>query len=159
MRDKLNREIPFVNAVFQVLEGNAKIEDAIHLLQAAEQHNNIKIVHAKFEELDLPDAPEELYEELIEGNFYSFLSETHLLLSPSWQYDSYSLLLPGGYTWTATNRAWGQTLATWANSAAWAGRDDWDYVAFYGGYTLDIIESYEQWQEVALKVIHMKWQQ
>jgi len=154
MSVQLNRAIPFVDAICRIREGKAHEIEAVGLLLQAEQKHGVMLVRPAVE--GLLDAPENLYHAFIEGNFFSFLTETNLVLSHASAYDEITLFLPGGYTWSATWRAWGATLADWANQAAWGGKTDWQYMDFYVGYPLDHFRDFEPWQDVVLRVIEAK---
>ena len=93
---------------------------------------------------------------LIEGNFFAFLSETHLVFSHASEYDKISLLLPGGLTWSASWRALGTMLAEWANQARWVDKVDWCYMDFYGGIADDQIHGIEARQDTVMQVIEAK---
>jgi len=154
MPTQLNRATPFVDVICRIQEGQAQEIEAVEILLQAEQRHNITHVRPAVE--GLLDAPEELYHALIEGNFFSFLTETHLVLSHASPYDEITLLLPGGYIWSATWRAWGATLADWANQSGWGGKVDWRYMDFYTGYPSDYFHDFEPWQDVVLHVIEAK---
>jgi hypothetical protein len=155
MAYQLDRNIPFVDSVFRIIEGVGSEEEAVHILAEAEQRYEVYLIQPPLEGTParLPDA---LYSTAIEGSFFVFMAETHLLFSPTWYYDNLTLVLPGGYTWDATHRAWGDRLADWANMFCWCARDDWDYVPFYLGYIIDMIADFEAWQEVAWRIVGLK---
>jgi hypothetical protein len=149
----LERVIPFVDAVFHVLEHNAPLDDAVAILRAAENQHQIQLLTPPSSSaLQVTDAQ---YGALVEGHFYAFVSETHLVLPASW-YDEITIQLPYGYIYTATWRAYGQMLATWANRIRWLGAGDWHYMDFYKGPDDTVIEGYQAWAETAMRVIQAK---
>jgi hypothetical protein len=69
-----------------------------------------------------------------------------------------SLLLPGGYTWEATERGWSRTIADWANQVQWCDYKEWDYVDIYNAPS-SYVENFKEWQEVVLRIIEIKCQE
>jgi len=154
MPAELDRNIPLVDAILRIIEGDADEMKAVEILLNAESEHGVSLVLPAV--VGIPEAPEELYNTLIQGNFFAFLSETHLVFSHASEYDKISLLLPGGLTWSATWRAWGATLAEWANQDRWGGKSDWCYWDFYAGIVDEYIHGIEAWQDTVMRVIETK---
>lgn len=103
MQAGLNKQIPFVDAILRIVEGDTDELEAVEILLGAEHKHGIRLVLPAV--AGISEAPEESYDVLLRGNFFAFLSETHLVFSHASEYDKINLVLPGGLEWTVTWRA------------------------------------------------------
>ncbi len=154
---ELNREIPFVNAVFNVIESNGDIDTAVDILKQQEQAHSVFIHYGEFDGLWGPnlipkqapvDATQmlalvrtdpqkfmEYYVEEADDNTYknfetklfSFLDDTHLVLDGSNFAHDCLITLDDGSIWTFAVNEWSAYLARWAKQNHWMQKAFNDY--------------------------------
>ncbi len=151
---KFDLSIPFVEAIFRVVEGNGKESEALQILLAAESDSEVKFLVEKPSE-SLAQIPVERYQEFVEPKITRFLTQTHLVLGSN-EYNRLQVVLAENHTYLWTHREWGHTMANWANSHVWLGHNEWNYLDFYGGLNDRVVEKYNAWCEVAMKVIELR---
>ena len=148
----LDRSVPFVNAVFRILEQTGGVSEAASILRAAEDRNNIHFLTIS----RIPEAaplPDELYDSA-ERSIYQFLTETQMIFG-SYEYSQMNVMYQD-YVGLWSHRSWGALIAGWANQSNWLGKDDWNYLDFYGGPNDKVIKDYGVWSEAAMQVIQTK---
>jgi hypothetical protein len=145
---RLNRDIPFVNAV---LSGDVRGADQI--LQAAERRHGLR-----FATLDA-HVDEDQRDEWYVAHLWPFLSETHMILSAGDLLGrSWILLDTAGIDRTPTWREWGRIVADWANRH-WTRRPGvaarpWHYMDFYMDlHVAAFVDGYAAWRDAVLHVL------
>ena len=151
---KLDRSNSFVNAVFRVLEGSSSEREAVSLLLDAESLSEVKLLTKEPSKPQEP-IPVESYQEMVEPRMNQFLTRTQLVFG-SYEYKHLYVVIADDYNYSWTEREWGQMLAGWANKTQWLGRLDWNYLDLYGGLNDRVVENYNSWIEVAMRVVEMK---
>lgn len=148
----LDRSIPFVDAVFRILEGAGTESEAALILRDAEARNGIRFstVCRVPEAIHLPD---ELYE-AAEHNIHRFLTETQMVFG-GYEYAQLDVMY-GDYVGLWSHRSWGALVAGWANQTNWLGKSDWNYLDFYGGLNDRVVRDYLTWSEAMMRVIQVK---
>jgi hypothetical protein len=147
---QLNRDIPFVESVFRLIERTGSQDAAVTIFEEAEQTHNIRIISSI--ESTFPEIPDSLYDNITEKHLYPFLSSTQLILPVPW-YDQITIVIQEEYQYTATWRGYSEVLADWATTSAWLGIQKWDYTDFYLGNIYNNIEHYASWAETAMSII------
>lgn len=151
---KLDRRVPFVDAIFRIMVGSGRESEGVELLLEAEALCEVKFLsvapsqHPK-------EIPVERYEEFVENRMNHFLTRTHLVLG-SREYSELHVLIADNYTYSWTHREWGHMLAKWANAARWLDRAEWEYLDFYGGLNDRVVENYNAWCATVMKVIETR---
>jgi hypothetical protein len=149
---RLERGVPFVDAVFRVMSGEAAATEAALILRAAELKTGVCF-------LTVPRAvkarplPDRLYV-TAEGRVQEFLSETHMVFT-GYEYDQVAVTY-GEYLCQWSPRAWGALVTRWANQEGWLGKRDWTYLDFYGGLNDRVVKDYLAWSEAVIEVVHAK---
>jgi hypothetical protein len=149
---KLNRNIPFVDAVFRVMEGTRTLSEVAAILRQAERKNKICFLTAN-QLNELPILTDELYD-IAENELYNLLTETEMVFG-SYEYSRLDLIYDG-YLGLWSHRSWGATIAEWANRNQWLGKLDWYYLDFYGGLNDRIVQNYLSWSDVMMQAIAQK---
>ena len=182
---QLNRELPFVKAVFDVIEGRGDIGTAVQILKLEEQAHDVFIRSDEFHALwglDLmpKQAPlnatqmlalartdwDKFRENYVEADRFahnrwqqklnSFLDATSLVLQGTDFANECLLTLDDGSIWTFTSRGWGEYLSDWANQNEWMQQfGSFDYVDF-AFYCDKVIKDYQQWADIAFAAIQQK---
>jgi len=148
----LDRGVPFVEAVFGVMSGQAPETEAALILRAAELEHDLRF-------LTVPRAvkarplPDRLYV-TAEGQAQKFLSETHMVFT-GYEYDQVAVMY-GDFLCQWSPRAWGALVTRWANHENWLGKSDWTYLDFYGGLNDRVVKDYLAWSEAVLQVVEAK---
>ena len=151
---KLDRSVPFVNAIFRIIEGTATGPEAVHLLSNAEAESEVKL-SSKEPSQPCEAVSVEQYQEIVEPRMNRFLDRTHLVLGRA-EYDRLHISIAGKYTYSWTHREWGHAIAKWANNIGWLNRHDWNYLDFYGGLNDKVVENYNAWCAAVIRVIEIK---
>lgn len=145
----LNRQIPFVNAIMRVVDGEDAYDEAVALFVAAEDRHGLRVVYdgttgsravglkpiegrrpTMQEVLDLNsdndrlwayyhEAPDGLLRRMEQDSLFPFISETSCLLGGTDFANDHLILYSSGLLDSWTQRAWGQELAHWANATGW----------------------------------------
>lgn len=149
---RLNRNIPFVDAVFRVADGTTSASEAAAILRQAERKHNIRFLTANLFG-EFPNLPDELYA-FAESNIYNLLTETEMVFG-SYEYNRLDVVYQG-YVGLWSFRSWGAMIAKWANQADWLGKSDWYYLDFYGGLNDAVVQDYLVWSDALMKVIEQK---
>jgi hypothetical protein len=182
----LNREIPFVKAVYDVVEGREDIDTVVKILKQAEQAHGLFIHYEEFEglwgpvlvpkhpPLDVtrmlalvrtdPDKFMEYYEEAddaayknFEIKLFNFLDDTHLLLDGSNFAHDCLITLDDGSIWTFAVGEWGEYLAQWAKQNLWMKQAFSDYFDTPRRFYGDVLfKDYQTWADTAIAVIERK---
>jgi len=100
----------------------------------------------------------ELWEKYVVGQYYGFLSETHLVLDTCMWSDRYDIILSDKYSFQATARAWGQMYAVWASQTNWLGHSAWTYLDFYADLASEI-DDFSKWADAVYSLIQLKTSQ
>jgi hypothetical protein len=148
----LERGVPFVDAVFRVMEGTCSESDAAAILREAETRNNVRFltVPGTVKARRLPD---ELYV-AAEEHIQKFLTETHMVFG-GYEYSEMDVMYRD-YTGSWSHRAWDALVTRWANHEKWLGKGDWTYLDFYGGLNDRVVKDYLAWSEAMMQVVHTK---
>lgn len=150
---ELDRSIAFIDVTMNVLEEKQDITDALAVLLEAERIYQVSFC-SRLEEPLPKEIAIDSYSNLVEPRMSAFLSATHLVFG-SYEYSKIDILFPEGiYYWSL--REWGYTISKWANETKWLGSKDWSYLDFYGGLNNGVIDKYNEWSEIVLKVIELK---
>jgi hypothetical protein len=172
---KLDRNIPFVNQVFSFMQGEVDSEACIQTLRQYEQKWGIEHVAPKLEiyieeyaiKTRSPDKYSHivglnddvgLWDQYVVGQYYGFLSETHLILDTNLYSDRYDIILSDKYSFQATARAWGGMYAVWASQTNWLGHSAWTYLDFYANLAYEI-DDFSEWAEAVHNLILLKTSQ
>jgi len=150
----LDRSVPFVDAVFRILDGTSTEIQAVGILRDVERLCGVEVSTAKQSRL-LQEIPVEKYTELVENRMNDFLSATHFVLGSA-EYSQLSIVILGSYTYPWTHREWANMVARWTNKTSWLGAKNWNYLDFYGGPNDRLIENYNAWVETALRIVRIK---
>jgi len=153
-RLKLDRSVPFVNAVFQIIEGSGTETEAARILGEAERAHDVKFLSGSPDET-IKEIPANKYTELVEPKIRGLLSTTHLVIGSA-EYGRLHIVIAERHTYNWTHREWANMLADWANQIRWLGVENWKYLDFYGGPNDRLIENYNDWCATAMNVIHTK---
>jgi hypothetical protein len=151
---KLNRNTPFINIIFNILEGKAEGEEAIELFRLSEIRNKLR-VQSIFTFPVLEELPEELYDEYVEGDYYDFITDTNFIVGAC-EYDKLEIQFRGKYKCTWSHRNWGAMQANWANKNNWLGKNNWGYLDFYAGPNDKLIKDYFAWSNLTMRIIRLK---
>ena len=183
---ELNKEIPFVKAVYDVLEGKGDIDTAINILKQQEQAHGVFIHYDEFHALwgfklipkQVPvDATQMLAlasndwgkfmenyveaDDTAEKNFetklFSFLDDTHLVLDGSNFAHDCLITLNDGSIWTFAVNEWSAYLADWAKQNLWMRQQFHEYFDTTDRFYGSVVfKDYQTWAEVAVAVIERK---
>lgn len=151
---RFDRSIPLVDAILQIIEGTGTETEALQMLLDAESDSEVKFVVNKPSEL-LELIPLERYQELVEPRINRFLTQTHLVLGSN-EYSRLEVLIAENYKYMWAHREWAHMLASWANRNQWLGYNQWNYLDFYGGLNDKVVENYNAWCEVAMRLIELR---
>lgn len=99
---KLDRSVPFVDAVFRIIEGAGTQFEAVNVLREAESVCGIELT-TKPPIQSVQEVMIERYTELIEPRMQRFLSATHLVIGSA-ESSRLHVLALGGYTYKWTHR-------------------------------------------------------
>src|SRR5258708_6652374 len=83
------------------------------------------------------------------------LSETNFILGVT-EFDVLYPLFECDRLFEWGHRGWGIFVSQWANKAKWLGKNDWNYIDFYGGPNDGVIKDYDLWSQTVLRVIRKK---
>ena len=148
---QMDRNVPFVNEVFRILEGTGSESKAIALLESAEKEHRLEL--STIQPYPRPKyLPDKLYAEFIQEHLYSFWSTTHLVLAGA-HASRLFLLFSGKFLCTMGIREWGNETARWANSTAWLNRREWSFADFTGGPNDLTISGYNAWSRLAMQIL------
>jgi hypothetical protein len=150
----LDRSVPFVDAVFRILDGTGTEVEAVNILRDIERLCEVELSTAK-QTRALEEIPLERYSELVEDRMNKFLSATHFAIGSA-EYNQLRIVIMKRYTYPWTHREWANMLAKWANKTSWLGWKSWNYLDFYGGPNDRLIENYDVWIETALRIVRTK---
>lgn len=183
---ELNREIPFVKAVYDVIEGKGDINNAIDILKQQEKIHGLFIYYDEFQGLWGPNLipkqppvdvkqmlnlvctdPEkfmEYYEEAddsayknLKTKLNSFLDDTYLVLDGSNFAHDCLISLADGSIWTFAVNEWSAYLARWAKQNLWMQQKFDDYFDTTERFYGDLVfKDYQAWADVAIAVIERK---
>jgi 3-methyladenine DNA glycosylase AlkD len=149
----MNRDVPFVDCVFRIIEGLALDDDAVRILRQAEEISGLEL--SSVYPYPAPgQISEDSYYEVIDPNLEGFLNVTELVLDSYYFNQLFPIFNKGVYLWG--QRAWAETISSWANKSNWLNKTDWDYLEFYNGLHDRLIENYELWAKTVLRVIRKK---
>ncbi|HWS99384.1 MAG TPA: hypothetical protein VN256_03855 [Pyrinomonadaceae bacterium] len=148
----LDRGVPFVDAVFRVMAGEATETEAALILRSAELMHEVCFVTVPRAVRARP-LPDRLYV-TAEGRVQKFLGETHMVFT-GYEYDQVAVMY-GDYLCQWSPRAWGALVTRWANQENWLGKRDWTYLDFYGGLNDRAVKDYLAWSEAVMQVVHAK---
>lgn len=182
---QLNRELPFVKAVYDVIEGRGDLDTAVQILKLEEQAYGVFIRYDEFHALwgwDLmpKQAPlnatqmlalartdwDKFMENYVEANdpaynnfqqkLNRFLDATNLVLQGDDFASKCLLTLDDGSIWTFAYREWGEYLFDWGKQNKWMQKfGSYDEVDF-AFYGNRVVKDYRQWVDTALAVIKQK---
>lgn len=148
----LDRSVPFVDAVFRVLERTGTEAEAAKILLEAESRHNVRFLTV-IGSVKAKHLPDHLYA-TAEDHVHRFLTETHMVFT-GYEYDQMDVLYKN-YAGSWSYRAWGALVTRWANSVRWLGKGDWTYLDFYGGLNDRVVKNYLAWSEAMMQVVHTK---
>lgn len=182
---QLNRDLPFVKAVYDVIEGRGNLDTAVQILKLEEQAHGVFIRYDEFHALwGLKLIPKQgtlntsqmlalartdwdkFIEKYVEANepayknfqekLNRFLDATGLVLQGTDFTNKCLLTLDDGSIWTFAYREWGEYLFDWANQNEWMQQfGSFDYVDF-AFYCDKVIKDYQQWADIAFAAIQQK---
>ena len=148
----LDRGVPFVDAVFRVMAGEAAETEAALILSAAELAHEVSFVTVPRTVKARP-LPDRLYV-TAEGRVQKFLTETHMVFT-GYEYDQVAVVYRD-FLCQWSPRAWGALVTRWANQENWLGKRDWTYLDFYGGLNDRAVKDYLAWSEAVMQVVDAK---
>ncbi len=153
-RLQMDRNIPFVNEVFCILEGSGSEARAIELLNSAERKHELEL--STVQPYPPPDRlPDELYSEYVRERLHGFWSTTHLILSAA-HASRLFILFSNRFLCTMGLREWGGEAANWANRTAWLNRTEWTSGDFTGGLNDSMISGYNEWSRLVMHLLTQK---
>lgn len=183
---ELNREIPFVKAVYDVIEGKGNIDTAVDILKQQEQAHGVFIHYDEFHALwgfklipkqapvdatqmlalagndwknfmeNYVEANDAAYKNF-EINLFNFLDDTNLVLDGSYFAHDCLITLDDGTIWTFGVSEWGEYLADWAKQNPWMQQAFNDYFDIPRRFYGDVVvKDYRTWADIALAVIERK---
>ncbi len=147
-----DRTIPFVDAVYRIVEGSGPYDDAVALLEDAEVKHGMHIVYSLDDALsggpylpvdDHPPswsevlrlvstwsqfqehydlAPPDVEQAALQAHLFPFISETGFIVQGMDFTNNHFIVFSSGLLVSWTQRAWGGVMAAWANSVDWMPR-------------------------------------
>ncbi len=182
----LNREIPFVRAVYNLIEGKGDIDTAVDILKQQEQAHGVFIHYDEFHALwgfklipkqapvdatqmlalanndwdnfmeNYVEADDTAYKNF-EIDLFNFLDNTHLVLDGSNFAHDCLLTLNDGSIWTFAVGEWGEYLTDWAKQNLWMRQQFNDYFDIPKRFYGDVLfTDYQTWAYGAIAVIERK---
>jgi hypothetical protein len=151
---KMDRSVPFVEAIFRLIRGSGTEAEAVEILSSAESQTGVAL-SSKQPSQSCEEVPGERYQEIVEPRMNDFLNRTNLVLGSA-DYDRLHIIIAEQFTYSWTHREWGHAMAKWANNTGWLDSHDWNYLDFYGGLNERAVEDYNAWCVAAMRVIEIK---
>lgn len=182
---QLDRNIPFVAAVFDYLEGDSGIEPAVARLVEAEEQSGIGIwaeleggsllpagsYSAKGEPLALAQLQKcltswkdfqqhfehspEADEDAADNALLALFSATHLLIHGIEITNDHFVRTDGGLVAGWSQTGWAELTAFWLDSTPWGKELGWDVSVCHHGLG-SRIQRYDEWSVAVREIIHRK---